>query len=97
MKQKKLKLGLGCSAPYFPLVVLPAITIESMKKKTTQDYWNALDLLVPKHDDGHKPAYCTDDAPNGWSCGCHRCDIIVRQEEKRKIKIWPRSKMVSAS
>jgi hypothetical protein len=70
------------------------------KEKTKEDYWKAIDLLFPKHRmAGHgqkcvsgETAYCTDDAPNGrGNFGCKRCQMIVDLEEKRRVKIWPRS------
>ena len=58
------------------------------------ELWAAIDLIYPKHNDGNKPPYCTDNSPNGWMeiCGCKRCQCIVDLEEKRKLKIWPRNK-----
>ena len=66
-------------------------------KKTREDYWKAIDLLFPRHrisscadDTG-----CTDDSPNGHgNFGCKRCQMIVDLEKERRIKIWPRSKVV---
>lgn len=66
-------------------------------KRAAEEYWDALDLLFPRHDDGHKPALCTDDSPNGWgNFGCERCDAI-NALEKRKITIWPRSVMTGSA
>ena len=65
-------------------------------KKSPEEYWKALDLIVPKHNDGHKPSLCTDDTPNGGgNFGCKRCDAIDGLE-KRRITIWPRSVMTGS-
>ena len=65
-------------------------------RKSIEEYWDALDLVFPKHDDGHVPSLCNDDGPSGWgNFGCERCDAI-HALEKRRIKIWPRSVMTGS-
>lgn len=72
--------------------------MKTITKEKANKYWQALDLLYPKHrmvgqwhemwKDAPK-GYCTDNGPNGWGAyGCKRCQAIV----DCGIKIWPRSK-----
>ena len=72
-----------------------------MKKKTTADYWKAIDILHPTHrmagqwHDIYKgtKAYCNDQAPSGWgNFGCNRCNAIVMLEKRGK-KLWPRQQI----
>jgi hypothetical protein len=66
-----------------------------MDYQKAQELWKALDLIIPKHNDGHKPPLCTDDGPNGGgNFGCLRCDLIDYLESKRRLKIWPRKEVL---
>ena len=72
-------------------------------KDKIKEAWKAIGILHPRHrmaagwheDYRGTDAYCTDDSPDGWgNFGCKRCDAIVALEKgRRKLKIWPRSKV----